>query len=215
MKGKSKVWVTDSLVTKGVRVIQGGSLAVSPSNECFPFYFQVAFSIKQRFPHCHQVMVADICGSHCHPQTDHLSVLWAWSSRCQNWHSISKEEGVSWTQTRFSGLREATRQQAITSAVFQRDLQEACSQGQEKRERGKHHKDALFMERDGGCFSLSPWRAPWRPSLHGLGGTTGQIRKLPLFFLSMLNFFFLSVIKMVYSKSTQNKDIWLHNSVLF
>lgn len=143
-------------------------------------------------------------GSHCLSQTHYLPIPWIWSFRCRDLTlPIGKGEASLWLHARFSGLRKATREQAITCYPL-----EHVSRAREKETGNPNRKMHTFWRGTRDASPSSREGAPWRTSLHDLARNHRRERKLLLFcfvlfkvcfiFISLI---FLSVIKTVYSKS--------------
>lgn len=206
MDGQSKVWATDSLLTRGTSVTPDGLPGefFLPTVTFFSFS-QFTFSVKQShfqgpgrrswYPRRKSLSV---------PDTHYLPILWIWSFRCRELTlPIGKGEASLWLHARFSGLRKATREQAITCYPL-----EHVSRAREKETGNPNRKMHTFWRSTRDASPSSREGAPWRTSLHDLARNHRRERKLLLFcfvlfkvcfiFISLI---FLSVIKTVYSKS--------------
>lgn len=116
-------------------------------------------------------------GSHCLSQTHYLPIPWIWSFRCRELTlPIGKGEASLWLHARFSGLRKATREQAITCYPL-----EHVSREEKKKQGTPTERCTLSGEAQEMLLSHPVRGAPWRTSLHDLARNHRRERKLFLF----------------------------------
>lgn len=140
-----------------------------PSNCCFLFGFQAAFSVKQSLPAAFRwwslmfMKEVTVCPRYISVHTESSS-SWGQDLTCP----ISKGEGELFSDSGLDSLTkeklpESRRSALLSSRAY---LENPGSQGQEKTELENPTERCTILDKS--CFSLFSWVAPRRSSLHNL-----------------------------------------------